>query len=256
MNIPKILEKITVGLILLQFALLAKGSPPFISDDPYPVDYKHWQAYFFFASDYSSHYRQTNFPSFSANYGLIPDLEVSLSAGLQSQTQQLIEDGQRPSVLRGYGFTDMQMTLKYAFIKEKPKFPQVAFAPTVNIPTGNARRGLGNGKIVITYPIWIQKTMGAWTTYGGGGYVQDFAPNSTNFYFEGWVLQKNINDKWMVGGEIFNQTGNLITGKPITIATLGGGYNFKSNFSLLFSLGHQIAGEKHLMIYLGLFYGN
>ncbi|CEK09953.1 Uncharacterised protein [Legionella hackeliae] len=53
-----------------------------------------------------------------------------------------------------------------------------------------------------------------------------------------------------MGAEIFNQTGNLVTGKQTTLTTLGGSYNFKSNLSFLFSLGHQIAGERHLMSYL------
>ncbi|CEK09952.1 hypothetical protein [Legionella hackeliae] len=59
----------------------------------------------------------------------------------------------------------------------------------MSFPTGNPKKGLGNGRSINTYPIWIQKSFGDWTTYGGGGYVQNLAPNTKNFYFEGWVLK-------------------------------------------------------------------
>ena len=37
------------------------------------------------------------------------------------------------------------------------------------IPTGSAARGLGVGKTWYKVPLWVQKSFGPWTTYGGGG---------------------------------------------------------------------------------------
>jgi hypothetical protein len=42
-------------------------------------------------------------------------------------------------------------------------------------------------------PLWIQKSWGDWQTYGGGGYYidQDYAVSDKNYWYAGWLLQKN-----------------------------------------------------------------
>jgi hypothetical protein len=98
----------------------------------------------------------------------------------------------------------------------------------------------------------LQKSWDSWTTYGGGGYLDNLAPNTKSFYFEGWVIQKELNEKWMLGMELYHQNGSVVTGRSTTLATLGGSYNFNSSKSLLFSFSHQVGGEKHLIAYMGL----
>ncbi|CEK09951.1 hypothetical protein [Legionella hackeliae] len=63
--------------------------------------------------DKSEIYRQANIPSLTINYGAISNLEVSLTTGLLYQKQFIhAEDTEEPSLLRGYGFTDINLTLK------------------------------------------------------------------------------------------------------------------------------------------------
>jgi hypothetical protein len=40
--------------------------------------------------------------------------------------------------------------------------------PLLELPTGNEHRGLGAGHVSAFLPIWVQKSFGEWTTYGGG----------------------------------------------------------------------------------------
>ena len=40
---------LTIGVVVFQFALgllVAWGGPPFVTDDPEPVEYRHWEFYF------------------------------------------------------------------------------------------------------------------------------------------------------------------------------------------------------------------
>ena len=53
---------------------------------------------------------------------------------------------------------------------------------------------------------------------------------------------------------IFDDGKTADTGQATTFANFGGFYNFTKNFSLLFTVGHSIAGERHLIGYLGLYW--
>jgi hypothetical protein len=245
------LKQIGLVVILSLKVTLIFSAPPFITDDPDPVEYQHWQFYLFSTLDKSDMYRQVNVPSFTLNYGALPNFEASLTFGFLSFKQNVFLEAL--NVLDAYGFTDMALTPKYTLIKETNTFPQIAVAPSISFPTGAQRRGLGNGRSILTYPIWLQKSWGSWTTYGGGGYLENLTPNTKNFYFEGWVIQKELSDKIMLGMEIYHQNGSLVTGRSTTLATWGGSYSFPSSKSVLFSFSRQITSEKHLMIYLGLF---
>jgi hypothetical protein len=246
------LKQIGLVLILSLKTSFIFSAPPFITDDPAPVEYQHWQFYLFSTLDKSDTYRQINVPSFTLNYGAFPNFEASLTFGFLSFKQTAFLEAL--NVLDAYGFTDMVFTPKYTLIKETNTFPQIAVAPSISFPTGAQHRGLGNGRSIITYPIWLQKSWDSWTTYGGGGYLENLAPNTKNFYFEGWVIQKNLNERLMLGMELYHQNGSLVTRRSTTLAALGGSYNFQSSKSLLFSFSHQISGEKHLLGYLGLYF--
>ena len=47
--------------------------------------------------------------------------------------------------------------------------PQVGIFPLLEVPTA-AQEGLGNGHATAFLPLWLQKSWGKWTVYGGGGY--------------------------------------------------------------------------------------
>jgi hypothetical protein len=55
------------------------------------------------------------------------------------------------------------------------------------LPTGNENRGLGAGHVRAFLPVWVQKSFGEWTTYGGGGYWinQDDNLGDKNYWFAG-----------------------------------------------------------------------
>jgi hypothetical protein len=68
--------------------------------------------------------------------------------------------------------------------------------------TGNTARDLGSGAIFHAgLPLWMQKDLGKWTTYGGGGYGIN-----PGHWFVGWQHQRQITDKLTLGAELFHRS--------------------------------------------------
>lgn len=237
--------KLLLGISCLCPWSLWAGSP-FITDDPNPVSFHHIQII-----PYTSLYKNslgsfTNMPGLELDYGVLPATEINVVVinDRNYSNSYLIRNVQ--------GFGDIQLGLKYAFLHETEYTPEVAFAPIYFIPTGDYNLGLGNGRGWELLPLWAQKSWGDWTCYGGGGYAINGAPFMKNYYFGGVVLQKQLNNKWLIGGEVFSQTTSSHFVGPFTLINLGGVYSFSSNLQALFSLGHHILGEKSLIAYLGI----
>ena len=132
--------------------------------------------------------------------------------------------------------------------------PEIGIFPAVEAATGNSAKGLGNGRTWYRLPLWIQKSWGSWTTYGGGGYAFNDAPGQQNYWFGGWEIQHDLSDKLTLGGELYAQGADAVVGQSTTIANIGGYWNFTPGFSLLFSGGHSISGESHAVAYLALYW--
>ncbi len=67
---------LAVCLNLVLAARLIAG-PPFLTDDPEPVDYQHWEAYLFTLGDHSGSYTVEG-PAVELNYGVLPDTQLHL----------------------------------------------------------------------------------------------------------------------------------------------------------------------------------
>jgi hypothetical protein len=218
--------------------LLASGTasagPPFRTDDPEPVDYQHWEVYGFSTATRIRGDTSGILPGVEVNYGAAPDLQLHLIAPLAFDKP---DDGGWQS---GYG--DTELGVKYRFIQEDEKGwrPMVGVFPLLELPTGNAERGLGTGHAHEFLPLWLQKSFGEWTTYGGGGYWINPGGGNKNYWFAGWLLQRQVTDQLAIGGEIFHQTADTQGGKDSTGFNIGGIYDFTEHHHLLFSAGRGV----------------
>jgi hypothetical protein len=224
----------------------AFAGPPFMTDDPAPVDYKHSEFYVFSTYDKANDGKATALPAFEYNYGVLPDTQLHIVVPFVQSTPN---DGPSES-----GIGDVEIGVKYRFIQETDSSPQVGIFPMAELSTGDSNKGLGNGKTWWKLPVWIQKSWGEWTTYGGVGYAINRADGQKNYPFGGWLLQKDISEKWTLGGEVFGQGKTTNDGQSTTIANVGGLYKFTPDFNLLFSAGHSVGGEHHTVAYLGLWW--
>lgn len=178
------------------------------------------------------------------NYGLVPDVQVHLVAPLTYAR----EHGGRSR----WGYGDTELGAKYRFLHETARRPQVGIFPLIEVPTGNEDRGLGNGTAQVFLPLWVQKSLGPWTTYGGAGYSYETGGDHQRFWRFGWLLQRDLNEHITIGAEVYHETAPEVGGDGHTAFNLGGYVNFDPHKHLLLSVGRDAVGPNRLSCYLGL----
>ena len=235
--------RLTVCLIVI-LARRTYAGPPFLTDDPEPVEYQHCENYLFATGAPEGGGYTIYGPAVELNYGLLPDTQLSFSVPMTT-----VGGGGAPTV---YGLGDVQLGLKYRFLHETSGWPQMAFYPAVTLPTGDASRGLGNGRAWFQLPLWLQKSWGPWTTYGGGGMTLNSAPGQRGYPFGGWLLQRECGKHLTLGGELFAQGRDMDNDKGFVALNFGGSYKVTDHFSILASAGHGFAGEEHMIWYFAL----
>jgi len=233
-----------VGLIIacvLALSNRAFAGPPFITDDPEPVELHHWEVYL--ASNYFNNSDGINvtLPHVEANYGALPNLQLHVIAPLEL----VHPEGGKVQ----YGYGDTELGVKYRFVQESDYIPMVGTFPLAEISSGDARLGLGNGKTQYFVPLWLQKSFGKWTTYGGAGYWFHPGTGNRDYWFVGWEGQRQITDNFALGAEIFFQTPNAIGAHDVVGFNIGPMIDFSEHVHLLLSAGRDIQGPNRFMYY-------
>jgi hypothetical protein len=234
---------LAVALGIAVAAPQALAGPPFVTDDPEPVPLGHWELYLgtTFAHDRDGEGAQA--PLVEVNYGALPEVQLHLLTSLNY--------GRPVGGPAEYGPGDTELGIKWRFFKETDNLPQVGTFPMIEIPTGDEDRGLGNGKAQVFLPIWLQKSWDKWTVYGGGGWEYNPGSGNRNFWRTGVVVQREvIEEKLIIGGEIFHFTADTRDGDPRTAVNLGGIYNLDEHKHLLVSVGRDIQGSNLVSVYL------
>jgi hypothetical protein len=238
------------------------AGPPFQTDDPEPIDYKHYEFYTFANSDGTGIETDTEGPALEFNWGALPNVHLHIiipAAGiLPANKASLAPISIGPRV---YGLGDIETGIKYRFVQETKHRPMIGTFTMIELPTGNYDRGLGVGKTWFKLPLWLQKSWGPWTTYGGGGetVISGKVEGYRNFPFAGWLLQRDLGKKLTLGTEAFYHGGEGSATPQLrasTLLDLGGYYKFhgEEGFQLLFCYGHAIAGQNETYAYLGLYW--
>jgi Putative MetA-pathway of phenol degradation len=223
------------------FPCLLAAGPPFRTDDPEPVEYHHWE--FYCAS------QMTSGPD--AISGTAPGVEINYGIFREAQAHVIIPlTLYRPRAGRfEYGPGDIELGLKYRFVHESSFAPQVGIFPAIEIPTGDAAKGLGTGNVQFFIPLWLQKTWGSWTTYGGGGYLANAASDPVNSWFIGWEAQRDFSRALTLGGEIFGTVVQSQRADNELAFNIGAIVNLTEDNHLLFSAGSDIVGHTDFMFY-------
>ena len=222
--------------------VVALAGPPFRTDDPEPVEYKHWEAYVASQGSFDRDMTTLTAPHIEINYGIFPEVQIHLLAPLE-----YVKPEGEPS---HYGYGDTELGAKFRFIQETDSRPQAGIFPLLVLPTGDQDKGLGSGETQVFLPLWLQKAWGQWKTYGGGGYWINPGTGSRNYWFFGWLLQYDISQNFTLGAEIFHQTPSEVGGDSSTGFNVGAIINFDDLHHLLLSAGKDLSGPNDASFYI------
>jgi hypothetical protein len=226
----------------------ALAGPPFITDDPEPVDFRAWEINYGLTYLHAAGASAGSLPSVDINYGVYP--------GVQLHLQPQAAYGPNGAA-RAYGVGDTELGVKYRLTEktDDKRGWMLAIYPMLELPTGSAKRGLGTGAYSMYLPVWAQTTRGNWTVFGGGGYRRDWRTGAKNSWAGGMSALYQISERLQLGGELFGTTRNTEAGRAATGVNVGGIYGLGGGLSLLFSAGHgtrDAQASNQGAVYLGL----
>ncbi len=138
------------ALLVLAAAAAVVAGPPFVTDDPEPVDYRHLEFYCASQLSGANGIISGTAPSVEVNYGLLSDVQIHAIARLAVNSDA---DG-HPA----YGPGDLELGVKYRFIRESAERPQAGIFPAIELPTGDSSKELGAGTVQLFLPLWLQKS--------------------------------------------------------------------------------------------------
>ena len=221
------------GLSLLTGLTLAGpafAGPPFITDDPEPVDLGHWEVYGFSAGAQAMAIPRHAGPSLEVNYGAAPGLQLHVIGGFAYDDQ--------PGGHLQMGPSDTELGAKLRFIKPEKT---TGIRKSAFFRWSKSRQAMRSADWARAnwqefLPLWLQKDWGNWTTYGGGGYWINPGPGNQNYWFVGWLLQRKVTESLALGGE-FSPDRQYGGTKRRPRFNVGGEYDFTEHYHLLFSAG-------------------
>lgn len=210
------------GLVLALIANQALAGPPYVSDDPEPTDYKHFEIYTF-NNGTATRGDIGGETGIDFNYGAAPDLQL---------TATLPAAFDRPAASRtNFDLGNIELAAKYRFLHQDTFGLDVSFFPRVFLPSPS--KTVGDDTASLLLPIWVQKDWsGGWSAFGGGGCVIS-GRSSQNFCEAGGVVTYQLLPKLQLGVELFHQTADG-NGTPATSSVgMGVRYDINDNFHLL-----------------------
>jgi hypothetical protein len=251
-RIGRFLLAFIAAMAILHSPHRAIAGPPFITDDPEPVEKGHGEFYIASETFWTRDGVSGTLPHFEFNYGPFDDVQLHLIT-------PMAYDRPKDTGSFQYGYGDTELGIKYRFIHEDSLFkgcPQVGIFPLAEMPSGDQFRGLGNGRAQAFLPVWLQKSWGEenrrWTVYGGGGMWLNPGPGNKNYGFMGVVFQKQITDNLTLGSEFFHSTKSADDQSDHTGFNLGGVYDFSERWHFLFSIGRDFKGDSLLINYVAI----
>ncbi len=200
----------------------AVAGPPYVSDDPEPTDYHHFEIYTF-NNGTSTRNGTDGEAGIDFNYGAARDIQltVTLPAGFD-----------RPAGgPTNIGPSNIELAAKYRFLHQDTFGLDVSVFPRVFLPSGS--NTTSDNRAALLLPVWVQKDWsGGWSAFGGGGCMIG-GLGSQDFCLAGGVLTYQLLPRLQVGAEFFHQTADRI-GTPATSSVgLGVRYDLSDTYHLL-----------------------
>lgn len=189
----------------------ASAGPPFETDDPEPVDFHHIEIDL--AEGRQGEPALTG-PIWEIDYGPVHNVEIS-AAGQPDE---------------------LQLAGAFRFVHESKDFPEIGFLPEVTVKS--------DGEKETFLPFWGQKTIGAFTVFGGGGV-------SHGDEFTGATVMRNFISGSGIGVEYYHESQHnpLVPVAP----RFAVGYVDQQgpSHALMFWIGRQLTPQPGYYFYAG-----
>lgn len=224
----------SLALIAAAAASPSWAGPPYVTDDPEPTDTGHWENYLYTESAHVAGQGATPEAGIEINYGAFEDTQLTWSVPLNPNPG--------PGGM-GVVWAPLGGGVKYRFIEEDDDGwrPQVAFFPQIAIPVGPANRG---APVTELFPVWAQKSFGAWTLFGGGGYTNNPGPDNRDFVNYGIALQRQVTDDLALGVEMFGQGRDSLDDRASAAVGAAVQYDFTKLWHVVGSINTGIANAR------------
>jgi hypothetical protein len=223
----------------------AWAGPPFVTDDPEPVDHRRWEINSAITATWGGGNTAAGIPSVDINYGVVPN--VQLHAQPRFSYEKTSDEAHT-------GLDDTEIGVKYRFlnVKSERSTLMVGVYPMYMIATGRRALGPDRGKHQVFLPLWIQRDTEKWTVYGGWGYRINPGEDARNSAFTGATALYTVKDGLQLGAEVFHETPDTIDGSSLRGFNVGGIAELTQRYNLLFSAGRRFTDIAQYSFYLAL----
>jgi hypothetical protein len=217
-----------VGLLAASSSFAFAG-PPYITDDPEPTDYRHYEIYLF-ANGARSLDGASGESGVDFNYGALPDLQLTAVLPIGYS----FPDGAATEI----GPANIELAAKYRFLHQAQIGWDIAVFPRVFLPTLSSR--VGDNHPALLVPFWVEKDWDDWSTFGGGGCEINRGGDAKNFCLAGWALTRQVLPELQIGAELVHQTPSTKGGRSSTGIGAGVKYDLTDHYHLLGSFGPSL----------------
>jgi len=222
------------ALFLVGAATPAIAGPPYLSDDPEPTDYRHFEIYTF-SNGTTTKDGTSGKAGIDFNYGAAPNLQLTavLPVGYDFASAS-------PTMA---GLGNIELAAKYRFLTQDVAGVDVAIFPRIFLPSASSAVGEQHASLLL--PLWLEKDWDKWSAFGGAGCELNRGGESENFCLMGLAVTRQFTTKLQLGLELFHQTADTRGSVATTSLGVGARYDLNDNFHLLGYLGRgvQNAGQ-------------
>lgn len=220
---------LSLGILLEILCRPVLAGPPYVSDDPEPTDLGHYEIYFFGSGTLTQSTRD-NQAGVDFNYGAAPDLQLTAVIP--------VERDAATGSASGSGLGNVQLAAKYRFLHQESEGWDVAFFPRILLASPTSAVGVSRPSLFL--PFWLEKDMGPWSTFGGGGCTFIHGSGYENSCLLSWAITREVMPDLHVGAEVFHSTPAARGVSATTGLGFGAVYDLNENIHLLTSFGPGI----------------
>jgi hypothetical protein len=216
-------------LVILMAPGLAYAGPPFITDDPAPVDLHHFET-FYFTAGASGRDGFGGASGVDFNYGLARDLHINIAVPFEYDHPK--------SGAYSSGIGNIELAAKYRFLHQESFGWDVAVYPRVILKSASDQ--VGDDHAAFFLPVWIGRSGEGWSTYGGGGCLYNQGDEGRNYCQAGWVVTRDLASDLHVGVEVVHETADAKGGRASTALGAGVTYDLNDHYHLLAYAGPNL----------------